>query len=280
MSRASIYENYVPAVTNENSGRIPSYWFIFSGNRMLVQQIDEAIKIPVAFTPDELHVSPIRTQYLGLLNDQPCYSVELEPAVQAPGHMVFRDLRALYGALEDSLFLLAGRAFQIVAWDQSHQFCGRCGERTRDIEGERAKICPKCGLINYPRISPAVIIAVIKEDRILLAHAKAFPSNRYSIIAGFVEPGETLEECVARELMEEVSISVQNIRFFGSQPWPFPNSLMIGFTADYAGGEICVDGKEITEAGWFGADDLPGLPPPMSIAREIIDWYISNLSNG
>ena len=221
-----------------------------------------------------VNISPVRTQYLGMLQGRPCYSAEISPDTNAPEGLTFVDLRSLYGALDEDLFLLAGKAFQIVSWDQTHQFCGRCSSPTEEQPGERAKICPKCGFISYPRICPAVITAILKDDKILLAHAVAFKGNMHSLIAGFLEPGETLEECVQREITEEVGIKVKNIKYFSSQPWPFPNSMMIGFTAEYESGEIAVDGVEISEAGWFGVDNLPELPSEVSIARKIINWYI------
>jgi NAD+ diphosphatase len=143
-------------------------------------------------------------------------------------------------------------------------------------EGERAKRCPECGFISYPVICPAVITAIIKDRKILLAHNRSFKGNMYSLIAGFVEAGETLEECVKREIMEEVGLQVKNVKYLGSQPWPFPNSLMIGFTAEYESGEIAVDGVEISDAKWFDIDNLPELPSEISIARKIINWYIEN----
>ena len=169
---------------------------------------------------------------------------------------------------------------QIVNWDQTHQYCGRCGCKTEDLPGERAKKCPACGFTSFPRISPATITAVLKGKSILLTHNRNFRGNIYSLIAGFVEPGETLEECVQREILEETSIQVKNIRYFASQPWPFPNSLMIGFTAEYEGGEVSVDGKELSDAAWFDVQKLPELPGKISIARKIIDWYIQNQSGG
>jgi NAD+ diphosphatase len=137
-------------------------------------------------------------------------------------------------------------------------------------------MCPQCGLINYPRLSPAVIVAVLKNNKILLGRNKRFKLPFYSVLAGFVEPGETLEQCVKREIHEEVGITVKNIRYFGSQPWPFPDSLMIAFTADYAGGDIHLDGSEIIDAAWFGKDNLPQIPPRISIARQLIEWFIQN----
>jgi NAD+ diphosphatase len=176
--------------------------------------------------------------------------------------------------LEEDLIWIAGRANQLVNWSQTHRHCGRCGQPTEDKTDERAKTCPQCGLVNYPRLSPAIIVAVLKNDRILLGRNKRFKLPFYSVLAGFVEPGETLEECVRREIREEVNISVKNIRYFGSQPWPFPDSLMIAFVADYAGGEIRTDGLEIIDAAWFTKDNLPQIPPKISIARQLIDWFV------
>jgi NAD+ diphosphatase len=172
------------------------------------------------------------------------------------------------------LFWIGGRGFQLINWDRTTRFCGRCGSPTQSSDSERAKVCQNCGLRNYPRISPAVIVAVTRERRILLARAFRFPMKIYSVIAGFVEPGETLEQCIRREIKEEVNIEVRNIRYFGSQPWPFPNSLMIAFTAEYAGGELRIDNEEIMDAGWFEAHELPNIPDKVSIARRLIDSFI------
>jgi NAD+ diphosphatase len=185
-------------------------------------------------------------------------------------------LRRFFGTLDETLIWTAGRANQLIHWSREHRFCGKCGHETEDSRGERAKICPICGLINYPRVSPAIIIAVIKDNQILLARNKRFKNKFFSVLAGFVEPGETLEECAQREIFEEVNLRVKNIRYFGSQPWPFPNSLMVAFTADYGGGKIKEDKLEIIEAGWFSADQLPSIPPRMSIARKLIDWFVEN----
>jgi len=163
-----------------------------------------------------------------------------------------------------------------VDWDQNRRFCGKCGGPTEDKVDERAKYCARCDLINYPRLSPAVIVAILKGDQILLARNKRFRMSMYSVLAGFVEPGETLEACVEREVHEEVGIAVKNIRYFGSQPWPFPNSLMIGFVAEYAGGQITIDDREIAEAGWFSRSNLPQIPSSISIARRLIDWFVGS----
>ena len=272
MPRKSIYRRYIPAVIPEQENNGSAYWFVFNQDKLLISNENE-IKIPYSKNIKELNIYPLRTQYLGTLDRHPCYSVETNSKIDKSKEMDFKELRSLYSVLDEDIFLLAGKAFQIVNWDQTHQYCGRCGAQTEALQGENAKICPECGFTSYTRISPAIITAVLKGNEILMAHGRDFPENRYSIIAGFVEPGETLEECVKREVMEEVGIKVKNIRYFGSQPWPFPNSLMIGFISEYESGEICVDNYEITHANWFDVDNLPDLPSKMSIAREIIDWY-------
>jgi len=279
MTRESIYKQYIPSTVSPQEDGDDAYWFIFNQGKLLINVNSDENRIPHAKNLEELNIFPIRTQYLGTLQGHQCYSVEVDPKTKEPEGMVFRDLRSLYSVLDEDIFLLAGRASQIVNWDQTHQYCGRCGTQTETLDGENAKICPECGFISHTRISPAIITAVIKDDKILLAHGRGFPANRYSVIAGFVEPGETLEECVEREVMEEVNITVKNIKYFGSQPWPFPNSLMIGFISEYESGEICVDGDEITDARWFSTKNLPELPSKVSISRELIDWYIQNHSD-
>jgi NAD+ diphosphatase len=173
------------------------------------------------------------------------------------------------------MFWAAGRAVQIMAWDRDHQFCGRCATPTETMPSERAKRCPNCHLQTYPRLSPAIIVAIEKENKILLGRSHRHPPDRFSVLAGFVEPGETLEEATAREIFEEVGIQVKNIRYFGSQPWPFPNSLMIAFTCEYAGGEIVFEEAEMAEAAWFSVEELPKIPSSVSISRELIDWFIN-----
>jgi NAD+ diphosphatase len=266
--------NFVPAIQPPDSQNSPGYWFVFQENRLLVRMEDQGACPPAWEELQNLGVQPVRTQYLGTLGNQGCYSAEVATDIRLPEGMRFEPLRGLWGSLSEELFWIAGRAFQIVDWDRNHLFCGRCGSRTEDKLEERAKICPSCGHTAYPRISPAVIVAIIRDSKILLARAHRFPHAMYSVIAGFVEAGESLEQCVSREIEEEVGITVKNLRYFGSQSWPFPNSLMVGFTAEHAGGEIRIDPAEIVDAGWFTADDLPRIPDKVSIARRLIDWFI------
>lgn len=217
-----------------------------------------------------------RQQFLGTLDGRQVYSLELETFEAPPtSGLGLHDLRRLVPMLAQDHFWLAARAVQIVAWDRDHQFCGRCGAATELLDGERSRQCAACKLSVYPRISPAVIVLVERGDEILLARSPHFVPGVYSTLAGFVEPGETLEGTVRREIHEEVGVHVDNIRYFGSQPWPFPNSLMIGFRADYASGDLTIDGVEIEAAGWFRRDNLPKLPFKVSIARSLIEAFLA-----
>jgi NAD+ diphosphatase len=224
----------------------------------------------------------VRTEYLGVrhgVTDAHCFSGMVADGVALPPGFAAHDLRSLFEHFDDFEIGLAGRAKQIAHWERDHQFCGRCGSATEATTGERARRCPACGLSSYPRIAPAIIVAVTRQDtdgaRILLARNHRFPAGRYSVVAGFVEAGETLEECVRREVAEETGVQVANIRYFGNQPWPFPNSLMIGFTAEYAGGELAFGDDEIADAQWFAPDALPLVPPKISIARKLIDDFVA-----
>jgi NAD+ diphosphatase len=257
-----------------------AYWLLYQGDNLIVAD-GEPMAALAGDDPARFGLSPLRIQYLGCVYQGSqathCFAGEVELEAVLPTGLAAVDLRRMFDVFDDLLFGVAGRAKQIAQWDRDHQFCGRCAAATVTAPGERAKRCPQCGLTSYPRLSPAIIIAITRTDpdceRILLARNHRFPAGRYSIVAGFVEPGESLEECAIREVREEVGVEIANIRYYGSQPWPFPSSLMIGFTAEYAGGEIDLDGSEIADAGWFTADNLPHLPPKASIARKLIDAF-------
>ena len=224
MTYGNIYERYEPGIKPPEEGDLASFWFAFNNGKLLVDISGNNIRIPLLKDLSEADAQPIKAMYLGLFDKQPCYCTETD--CQTPNECFsFRELRSLFGILDDHAFLLAGRAIQLLNWDRTSRFCGRCGSPNGDKPDERAKICPTCGLVIYPRISPAVI-------------------------------------------------TVGNIRYFASQPWPYPDSLMIGFTAEYVSGEILVDGVEISDAGWYTKENLPELPMKLSIARKIIDWFI------
>ena len=268
--------SFVPGVRPPSAAPRSAAWFAFAGDRLLVRADEQGCEL---LDYDELAAlgADFETgHYLGRLGDVDCYALALPDGFQPPESLALEGLRALYGRLPDEHYAIAGRAVQILLWDQTHRFCGRCGESTVHADSERAKLCPRCGLLSFPRVSPAVIMLVQRGDELLLARGRAFPAAFYSVLAGFVEPGESLEEAVAREVREEVGLDVRNIRYFGSQPWPFPHSLMIGFVCDYAGGEITLQADEILDAGWFSRTaELPNLPGKLSIARRLIDWFLS-----
>ena len=262
----------LPSISENN----PSYIFIFRKREMLVGFKGEKAFIPILHDPSDIKIPIEQKQYFGYINTYLCYYSEVSFDAEPPAGMQFLGLRSLYELLEENLLWIAGRAFQLLNWDRTSHYCGRCGTPTKVNPKERTKYCPNCNLLNFPRISPAIIVGVLKENQLLLANGTRFPSSLYSILAGFVEPGETLEECIKREVKEEVGIDVKNIRYFGSQAWPFPDSLMIGFIAEYDQGEIRIDKTEINDAKWFTKNNLPPVPSKISIARKIIDWFVEN----
>lgn len=181
--------------------------------------------------------------------------------------------RELYGTIGDDELALVSRALQIVSWDETSRYCSRCAAPTEAPAEECVKRCPECGLTQYPRLAPAMIVGVVRDGTLLLGQSPRFRGRFHSILAGFLEPGESAEECVRREVYEEVGISVRNIRYFGSQPWPFPHSLMLGFTAEWESGELAPNRSEIVHAEWYAADELPNVPGAVSIAGRIIEWF-------
>ena len=199
---------------------------------------------------------------------------DLPPEASLPEGAELRELRALLAVLPEPEARLAVRALHVLEWSRTHRFCGRCGAANEEAEGELARRCPRCGLTSFPRISPAVIVLVRRGHEVLLGRGNHLPPGLFSTLAGFVEPGETLEETVRREVREEVGVELGAVRYFGSQPWPFPDSLMIGFVADWESGEIRVDPGELAEARWFRLGELPPVPPSFSIARSLIEAWV------
>jgi NAD+ diphosphatase len=231
--------------------------------------------VPRPMTADDfrwLDVEVLSRHFLGRYGGRACFALEFTGRL--PEGFVKLDLRGWLGRVDGPLFYLAGRAKQIIDWNRTHQYCGQCGAEMVDHEADRAKHCHDCGLISYPRLSPSIIVLVRKGDQMLLARNAGWPNGMFSTLAGFVEPGESIEQTVHREVFEEVGLRVTNLKYFGSQSWPFPNSLMLGFHADYASGEIVCEDEEIAEAHWFDWDDLPNAPPGTAISRWLIDAFI------
>lgn len=257
----------------EMEGR-QAWWFCVGQNGLLVHVEGDARRVPLVRHPEELGIRIDHEHFLGVLDDVPVWVGGIDRHMDGPEGLSFEQLRSLYTRLPEPVWTLAGRAVQVAEWHRTHQFCGRCGERTELSRGERARKCPSCGLLNFPRLSPAVITVVTRGEEALLARGRTFAGPMYSALAGFVEPGESLEQCVEREVREEVGIEIANIRYFKSQPWPFPNSLMVGFYADYVSGEIQCQESEIVDAKWFKRDELPNTPGGMSIAKWLIDGWV------
>ncbi|MEK6244534.1 MAG: NAD(+) diphosphatase [Pseudomonadota bacterium] len=271
----------------------PAHWFVFKGDRLLVelgppspQASDDPrvasraswARLPLLNNNNLLWFEPARRLYLGHLAGTGCWAAEAPAdAPPPPPGLAWEGLRALFTVLEDAHFALAGRAIQLLDWDRSHRYCGRCGTPTEAKSEERTRACPACKLAVYPRISPAVMALVRREGEILLGRSPHFPPGMYSALAGFVEPGETLEQCVEREVEEEVGVRVSRIRYFASQPWPFPNSLMIAFVCDWVSGEIRPQAGEIESANWYKPLHLPRLPSKISIARRLIDAVVEEM---
>ncbi len=208
----------------------------------------------------------------------PCHAYDLPEDFAPPAGASLLGLRALHGIVPEELFRAAGAALQKVEWLRTHGFCSRCGHPTERHASEEAMVCPACGHLHFPRLSPAVIVLIERGREMLLARSPGFPPGTYSTVAGFVEPGESLEDTVHREIREEVGVEVRDLRYFGSQPWPFPHSLMVGFIAQWASGEIRVDGDEIEDAAWFTPERLPPrMPTSFSIARRLVDDFLARM---
>ncbi len=215
------------------------------------------------------------SHYLGTLDGLHCFAAFYnQPEAPEVERFEWQTLRSLLGRVSEEVFQLAGRALQITRWYKDHQYCGACGSSTREGTSDRALVCSSCEQRFYPRISPCVIGLVIKGDQCLLARGTRTPEGVFTTLAGFVEPGETAEQAFAREVKEEVGVSIENIRYQYSQPWPFPGQLMLGFYADYARGDLVLDESEIIEAGWFDTDNLPLTPPLGTIAGKLIQGFV------
>jgi len=217
-----------------------------------------------------------REIFIGYWNDIPCFSCEIDESLLDHDTFQLVSLYNILGHVEESLFSLIGQAFQILCWSIDHQFCGKCGNKTIPHEHERAMCCNICNSQVYPRISPCVIVLITKGEKCLLARNINFPQPMFSTLAGFVEAGESVENALHREVAEEVGLKIKNISYYGSQPWPFPSQLMLGFYAQYCSGEIHCNPKEIAEASWFSKTDLPMIPPASSIAGELIRNFLIN----
>ena len=246
-----------------------SYWLLRYNNQLFTASGKTSENIfPYGRASD--FGNPQDALLVGELRGSPCFAAELNTLPETiPGELIsVRSLFSLAGAEE---IYLAGRACHLLDWQKNHRYCGKCSAATAKKAGEFVMVCPACGLVAYPRISPAVMVIISRGDQLLLARSPRFKPDVFSALSGFVEAGETLEQCAIREVREEVGIEITHLRYFRSQPWPFPDSLMVAFFADYAGGVITPDPREIEAADWFSLNALPALPEPVSIARQLIE---------
>ena len=268
---------FTPRLDDEGDG--DGYWFVVQHSKLLVARGDPP-RLPTELPP-QLEAIGIGTHHaFGDVDGRICRVALLDPdtSFEDPASdYEWRGLRSLFGALSDGELGLASRALQLAEWTRTNRHCGVCGSPMRRQPGERAMQCPSCGFTAYPRIAPAMMVLVRRDDRILLARAPHFVNNMYSALAGFVEAGESLEECVHREVREEVGIEVDNLQYFKSQSWPFPHSLMLAFVADWASGELAPNPAELADARWFGVEDLPQIPGRFSISRALIDHVVEDL---
>lgn len=258
--------------------RADALWLVFQDGRLLVSSDPARGLLPEVRDIGWFGFGERPRHYLGELDGKPVFTLAAEAADVAPADYYFEELRRLMGMLDSSLFRIAGRAIQILEWQRNHVFCGRCGSRTGLHAVERAVVCPACGFSQYPRINPCVIMLVTRGEELLLARSARFNRPMYSTLAGFIEAGETAEETLHREVLEEVGLKVRNPVYFGSQSWPFPSNLMLGFHVEYESGEIVMQEDEIVDARFFHHSQLPMVPPPGSIAHALINSFVQGLT--
>lgn len=246
----------------------------FEGTHRYVHVVGSSV-----FVDDRVDNQEWTALFIGQHRGEGWWAVDV-PHGEDPSYGAAADLFSHYGAVSEAEWLLAGRAVQTAEWLRTHRFCGRCATPTHPSPGERGLKCSECGLVVYPRVAPAMITLVTRgepgpDQEALLARGARFPRRMYSCLAGFVEPGEDLEGAVVREVKEEVGLDVDDVRYVGSQPWPFPHSLMVGFRANYVSGDLVLEEEEIVDAKWCRKDDLPPIPPGISIAGKIIDNWLA-----
>lgn len=256
------------------------YWFVFQHDQLLLIEQQHKFELLNSARIAGLRDQFIREFCLAKTNQFTAFCAELSPNYTLPDNLVCISLRKALDSLHHDYYALIARASSIITWDKNHQFCGRCGHRTEPTLVKFERKCSACSLTFYPRISPSIIVAIQRGDEILMARSAHFPPGAYGLIAGFVEAGESIEEAIHREVAEEVGIKIHQLQYFASQAWPFPDSLMIGFTAQYLSGNLVINHDEIEDAGWYRYDLLPGRPSSkISIGSSLIDYIIAQRSS-
>jgi NAD+ diphosphatase len=262
-----------------DGNNINSYCFLFYKREIIFKENEVYPKFLLVSEAQKLGVDRSEMIYIGTVDSNDYYAANISTKDKIQGFLS-KDLGELYGGVTENIFLLVLRALHFINWLNKTKYCSCCGKKVQ-IEPKKTYIeCLNCGHTMYSFINPCIIVAILKDDKILLARSPHFPPNLYSLISGFVEPGEFIETCVKREVKEEVGIEIKNIKYFSSHPWPFSNSLMFGFIAEYSSGEIMIDNNEIEAADWFSLDDLPNIPGyKYSFARTIIDYVLESRKN-
>ncbi|HEY4383572.1 MAG TPA: NAD(+) diphosphatase, partial [Ktedonobacteraceae bacterium] len=250
----------------------PALWFLFRGSELLVQEQDRDIALFHGLEEDIAFLHPRSLLYFGTLRGVPCIASGVAVEEEVPEGWRAIGLRTLFGQLDEISYGLAGYALHLLYWEDHSRYCPACATPLEAIPGGWGRRCPNGDYQGYPPVTPAVLVLIHDGDRILLTHKPGW-GPRHSIIAGFVEPGETLEQCVRREVFEEVGVEVDTITYVGSQPWPYPDQMMIGFTVRYAGGLVQPDQQELDAATWFTFATLPHLPAPSSLSYQMITGW-------
>ncbi|WP_202709785.1 NAD(+) diphosphatase [Sporosalibacterium faouarense] len=253
-----------------------SYCIVFNKNQLLFKKSEGRTQFPLINEAEKLGIDVSNIIYIGTLDDIDYYATNVS-TINPVENFFLKHISEAYGELEENIFFLTLRALHFLNWLNRNKYCGCCGTKVKLEPKETHIKCLNCGHVIYPKITPAIIVAILKDDKILLARSPHFTPNMYSLISGHIDPGEFIETCVRREVKEEVGIEIKNIKYFGSHPWPFPDKLMLGFIAEYSSGEIKIDNDEIEAADWFSLDNLPNIPEyKLSFARKIIEWVLKN----
>lgn len=261
---------------SEKGTQTISGWFVFNSGQLLIEK-DEEGNYHIPFTEEPPTPVPVGSTIhtIGEINgcSAKAYAIHTPVSGDESDRRMMKDLRASYDVLPFEEYYKAGKASQILNWDKNSRYCPMCGVPTIQVS-PIAKKCPECRQEFYPRISPAVIVLIKKEDKVLLVHARNFRGTYKGLVAGFLEAGETLEECINREVMEETGLTIKNLRYFGSQPWPYPSGIMIGFIADYESGTIKLQDEELSAGEFYSRENMPEIPKKLSIARKMIDAWL------
>ena len=253
-----------------------SWWFVFYKDQLLLEKKENGtFALPYGEIPPITIKEKTTVHTITTLEGKTCKSFSLSSPFEESAQYVMTGLRASYDYLPLSHYQAAGKAHEILHWDRNSRFCSACGT-PMEQQTPIMKKCPECGNEMYPPVSTAIIVLIRKGKEILLVHARNFRGTFHGLVAGFLETGETLEQCVEREVMEETRLKVKNITYFGSQPWPYPSGLMVGFIADYESGEIKLQADELSSGAFYSKDNLPEIPRKLSIARKLIDWWLEN----